>query len=171
MAQPVAPYGWYNPLRFFNLAIEGVKTTPTLPNHQPGIREKLGNGLLYGFENAPHLVEKIITNPDVIVTAITIAALWGNSMWHYPTETKEVVEAGIKLIGLRNITWDQINRTRIFVQWATGTTGILGLGLRAGGRLATQDYINRLYLHYANQAPVVPAQPAQPAAPKLQPQD
>lgn len=127
----------YLPFRFSSLCWQGIKTTPSVENHQPNLIEKTGNLILWGPENAPRIIKKVCTSPQVITIVAFTALHLANSYAFYPTQTTQAVNFVIEYIPI-------ISRETIkFGLWFSSSSIITGLCARVGGRL-TESYINRL---------------------------
>lgn len=126
----------YLPVRFFSLAYEGIKTTPTVP-HERNLVEKTGDAILYLPENLPRTIKNICTNPQMIAITFFATAHLANSYAFYPDQTGRVVNV-IKAY-LPVITEEFVR----FAAWFSTSSVITGLCARAGGRL-TPFYCDKL---------------------------
>ena len=136
MAGPAYNPNAYFPVRFFSLAWEGIRTTPSR-QHEANPVEKIGNGILYLPENLPRYIKKVCTNPQAVTIAIFATAHLANSYLFYPSRTWETLKFAASF--LPEVTLDMAR----FAAWFTGSTLITGVCARAGGRL-TEEYINSL---------------------------
>ena len=132
----------YNPnssfsSRFISHAQLGI-CKETLP-HEANLIEKLGDSLLWSFEELPQYVWEKISEPRVATVGLTSFALLSNSILFYPSATWACAKSFFNWIPLPSLS------TIRLTSYLYTSSLILGYGLRAFGRFSNPALMNEFY--------------------------
>ncbi len=130
------------PVKFYNHLILGL-TPNTGHVYEKNILEKAGDVGLWVIEKLPPKVWKAAKEPRVIGLAITVAALFVNSLIFYPSLTARYTVDAAKLLG--RVLPLQMKHIR-FASWAVVCETIVAAGARFQGRFWNTELKNQFYV-------------------------